>query len=300
MEKKSKTKKTFKRKDEDVRESESGDVDFHELVAAAKEIIPDIFVPEEGCDSLLQVSDWIDMPSPIAEIMGVQGFPCGHIVEIFGKQDSGKTTLATHALIGAQKDGGIGVLIDTEHKFNIERAIKMGLDRSKFIITRANTIESAFEKYVNWMKLIKSKPQWANRKVCFVWDSVGATPCQNEIDESTKDHNMKAAQAITAGLRRTRYFLRKCNAAFIMINQVTHKQTNTSFEKKTTSKGGLAPKYFSSIRIECSKIAKIYETSKGVRNAVGIDVKVDVVKNHLAPPFKSARVKILETGIVEE
>jgi len=273
------------------------DLNFDELVDAAKGLVADAFIPTEG-QSLVEVSDWITMPDPIQEIMGTPGLPCGHIVEAYGKPDSGKTTFCTHALIGTQQDGGIAILIDTEHKYDLERACAMGLDRKGFIITRAETIEEVFEKYVGWMNVIKSKEKWRKRKVCLVWDSLGSTPCANELDSSKGDHNMLAAGAITGGLRRTRYFLRQCNAAFLIINQVTTKQTKTPWEKKTTAKGGLAPKYFSSVRLEFTPVGKLTVERKGVKTKVGIKTQIEVVKNHLAPPFKRTIVQIDKKGII--
>jgi recombination protein RecA len=300
-----------KKKDEDeltLAEIGGGDpIDFGELVGTLQEIkdcSTDIFIPDEEHKSLIEVNDWIPMPEPFCEVMGTPGLPCGHIVEALGKPDSGKTTFCTHALIGAQQAGGIAVLIDTEHKFDFDRAEYMGLDRNKIVVAKAETIEEVFFRYVSMMKAIREHPKWSDRKVVMAWDSLGSTPCEDELNPETKDHNMRAAHAITAGLRKTRYFLRKMNAAFLIINQVYTKQTTTPWQKKTRGRGGMSPEYFSSLRLEFTPMGKITKsakdpkTKKPIRKKIGITSRVEVVKNHMAPPFQTAQIEIDKKGVV--
>jgi len=309
----SKKKVSFSRKKKSVTSGELGlhggsaDVDpvnFEELIDAAettkdgKKLVDDAFIPDEAHSSLVEVDDWIDMPEPFCDVMGTEGLPCGHIVEAFGSPDSGKTTFASYALMGAQRANGIAILIDTEHKYNIKRAEAMGLNRKGFIITRAETIEEVFDKFVGWMKIIRGNDKWAKRKVSMVWDSLGSTPCRNELDEGTKDHNMKAALAITGGLRKTRYFLRKTNSSFLIINQAMAKQTTGQWQKKTKAKGGFGPEYFSSIILEFTRMGRITKQTKGVKEKIGIVSKVEAIKNHLAPPFQSAKIEIDRLGLI--
>lgn len=277
------------------------DFDLSELVKAAKEVVPDVFIPEKG--SLTEVSDWIAMPGPICEVLGdVPGLPCGHVVEILGPSDSGKTTLVTHAFIGAQSDDGLAVLADSEHKYDIDRAVAMGLDPKRLIIVPIETIEQAFDKFVAMMKVIRAKPEWSKRKIVFAWDSIGSTPCENELDEKTKDHAMLAAKALKAGLRKIRYFLRKTNASLLLINHVYEKQTKTPWEKKTRGYGGHAPEYFSTIRLECRAIGKITRKKKvdgkDVSVRLGIESEVECIKNHVAAPFRRVKIEIDRKGVV--
>jgi len=273
------------------------DSDFSDLVEAAKDAIPDVFIPEKG--SLLDVSDWIALPPPICEVLGdLPGLPCGHIVEVLGLSDSGKTTLVTHAFIGAQADDGIAVLVDSEHKYDIDRAVAMGLNRSHLIIIPVETIEEAFDKFVAMMKIIRAKPEWTKRKVVFAWDSIGSTPCENELDEKTKDHAMLAAKAIKAGLRKTRYFLRKTNASLLLINHVYEKQTKSPWEKKTRGYGGHGPEFFSTIRLEFTRIGKITQKKKDKTTVLGIETQIECIKNHCAAPFRKVEIEIDRKGIV--
>ena len=285
---------------------------FTELVNAVKEDIEDIFIPKKGMGNLVEVDAWIPMPDPVCEVLGdLPGLPGGHIIEVLGLSDSGKTTIATHALIGAQQEDGIAILLDSEHKYDIDRAVAMGLDRERLIIIPADTIEEVFDKFVLVLKKIRSKTEWMKRKVVVAWDSVGSTPCENELNEKTKDHNMKAAQALKAGLRRTRYFLRKTNASLLLINQVYEKQTKTPWEKKTRGYGGHGPEYFSSARIECTKIGKITkkqivksvnkkgdEVKKEVTVVYGTESQLECIKNHMAAPFRKVQIEIDRKGII--
>jgi len=307
-----KPKKKIKKPKEKVEVEETEDDFFSSLIAIAKEKIEGVFVPAEGVGSLVEVDDWIPMPDPICEVLGdLPGLPGGHIVEVLGLPDSGKTTICTHALIGAQMENGVAVLLDSEHKYNIERAVAMGLNREKLIIIPADTIEEAFDKFVGILKIIRSREGWMKRKVVVAWDSVGSTPCENELNEKTKDHNMKAAQTIKAGLRRTRYFLRKTNASLLLINQVYDKQTKTPWEKKTRGCGGHGPEYFSSIRIECTRIGKVSrkktvkridkegnEVKKEISIVYGTKTLLECIKNHMAAPFRKVEVEIDRKGIV--
>lgn len=277
------------------------DKDFSDLVAAAKGVVPDIFIPEEG--SLTEVSEWIRMPDPICEVLGdLPGLPCGHIVEVLGLSDSGKTTIITHAFVGAQQDDGIAVLIDSEHKYDIVRATAMGLNAKHLIIVPIETIEEAFDKFVEMMKLIRANPAWSKRKVVFAWDSIGSTPCMDELNEKTKGHAMLAAKAIKAGLRKTRYFLRKTNASLLLINHVYDKQVKSPWEKKTTGYGGHGPEYFSSVRLECKYIGKIARKKKvdgkDVSIKYGIESEIECIKNHMAAPFRKVRIGIDRKGIL--
>jgi len=280
---------------------ELDDDSFSALIESAKDSVPDVFVPESG--SIFEVSDWISMPDPICEVLGdLPGLPCGHIVEVLGLSDCGKTSICTHALIGAQQDGGVAVLIDSEHKFNLERAKAMGLNPDRLVVIPIETIEEAFDRFTAMIKVIRASENWVKRKVVFCWDSVGSTPSENELDEKTKDHAMLAAKALKAGLRRIRFFLRKTNASLLLINQVYEKQTKTAWEKKTRGYGGHGPEYFSSIRLECKRVGKISKRRKIAGKdqvlVFGIQTEVECIKNHMAAPFRKVLIGIDRKGII--
>jgi len=274
-----------------------GDDDIASLVDSAGKHVKGIFTPSGGSESLLEVSDWIEMPRPFQEAAHVRGFPCGLISMVMGKEDCGKSTCATEALISGQKDGGIAILLDTENKFSLKRAEAMGLNVKRTIIIPALTIEEAFDKFVTMINHIKTQKKFADRKIVCVWDSLGATPSESELDESVKDFSMRAAHVIKGRMRRLVRYIRDTKVAFIIINQV---YTNTnSFGKKTTSYGGSGPLYHSSLILEFVKVGRV--RAKGDKTGdpfSGIRTQIEAVKNHLAQPFGSTEVAIDWRGFV--
>lgn len=240
----------------------------------------------------------------------------------------GKTTFAVEALASAQRDGGIAILLDTENKFSLKRAEQMGLDIRRLIIIQATTIEDAFEKFQAMVNLIKNKvrcidkktgeiipkdeydkldsvkkkkyhldPIYASKKVVCVWDSLGATPSEAEMDDSVKDFSMTAAKVIKGHLRKTVRYIRDTKLAFVIVNQV---YTNMNqFGKKTTSYGGSGPEYHSAIILEFVKMGGVRpKAGKAGEDFCGIDTQIECVKNHLSQPFKKIKVAIDFKGFV--
>ena len=304
------------------------DDDINDLISSAKKEIDGVFSATEDSE-LVQVNDWIKMPAPIQKVIGAEGIPCGLITMVIGKKDCGKTTFAVEALASAQRDGGIAILLDTENKFSLKRAAHMGLDVRKMIIIQATTIEEAFEKFQAMVNLIKNKvrcidkktgevvskdqyddmtpankkkfvldPIYASKKVVCVWDSLGATPSEAEMDESVKDFSMTAAKVIKGHLRKTVRYIRDTKVAFVIINQV---YTNMNkFGKQTTSYGGSGPEYHSAIILEFVKMGHVRPSGvkAGEGDFCGTKSQIECTKNHLAQPFKKVDVEIDFKGFV--
>jgi len=284
---------------------------FDILVGEIQLEVPGVFVPRDGI-LISKVNDWIDLPPQFCEVMGTRGLPCGHIIQALGDSDTGKTTFCIHSLIEAQKVGGVAVLLDTEHKFDIDRAVSMGLDRNRLIWKKVRTIEDVFGVLVKILKIVRLRSPKA--KIVIVWDSLGATPCEREVggygvdgeDEDEKkqaaEYAPAAAKAIKAGLRKTRYFLQEMNAAFLIINQF-YTRTDLSgpaarFAKKKKAYGGEGPKYYSTIMLEFTRIGTVSIQKEGKKHKVGITTQVECVKNHIAAPFKIVEIDIDEWGVV--
>lgn len=301
--------------------------DIDDLISSARKEIDGVFIADSETE-LLQVKDWIVMPKPIQKVIGAQGLPCGLITMVIGKKDCGKTTFAVEALASAQRDGGIAILLDTENKFSLKRAEQMGLDIRRLIIIQATTIEDAFEKFQAMVNLIKNKVRcidkktgeiipkeaydkldsvkkkkyhldaiYASKKVVCVWDSLGATPSEAEMDDSVKDFSMTAAKVIKGHLRKTVRYIRDTKLAFVIINQV---YTNMNqFGKKTTSYGGSGPEYHSAIILEFVKMGGVRpKAGKAGEDFCGIDTQIECVKNHLSQPFKKIKVAVDFKGFV--
>jgi len=307
--------------------ADSGEVDIQELVESAKDI-GGVFTPRDIYEPLLEVTDWIPMPKPIQDLMGTPGIPCGLIIEVYGKKDCGKTTFATEALASVQREGGIAILLDTENKYSLKRAAAMGLDVKRLIIIKAKTIEEAFDKFQAMVILIKNKKDWtdkktgelltqkqyeelksaqqkklvpnfkySNKKVCAVWDSLGATPCEAELDDNKTDFSMNAAKAIKGRLRKILYYIKDTRVSLVLINQVY--SNTSSFGKKTTPYGGSGPEYHCAMIMEFAALGRIRPPGvKPPADFCGIHTQIEVVKNHLGQPFKKGLVDIDWKGFV--
>lgn len=258
-----------------------------------KDGMSDVFIADK--ESLIEVKTWIPMPDEFSKLMSAPGIPCGHVIEAYGPKDSGKTTYATLSLVETQKIGGVAVLLDTEHKFSLKRAAAMGLDVSKLVVVQATSIEEAFEKFGSVIKKIKSNASYRNRPVTIVWDSLGQTASQAELDTTKTDFSMTAAKVIKGELRKVRQMIARENIAFVIINQV-YTNMNT-FGKRTTPYGGSGPDYAATIILEFKQKSRVrLPKMKSPEPFVGIHVEVECVKNHIGQPFRKLEVDIDHRG----
>jgi len=302
------TTRKFKRKTkEEIREAEKGytapvfadDSEIDDIVNSAKKSIKGLFIPASEEDSLLEVTDWVKMPEPIVDMIGTPGLPCGLITEIYGKKDCGKTTLATEALVSTQRDGGIAILMDTERKFNLKRAAAMGLNIHKgFLCAQVKTIEQVFEKFQEIVNHFQSKNTWSKRKICVVWDALGGTPTDSELDDSTGDYAATAARVIKGGLRKVVHYIHDTKVCFVIINHV-YQKTNVRFGKQTTPYGGNGPDYYSVLQLEFARVGRVRPPrTKSPDPFCGIKTQIECVKNHMSQPFRTCTVDIDWKGFI--
>ena len=294
--------RSAKKTKEEVVETEVVNVDdiddsfFDAIVGEAKKAKDDFIIPSSEDEPLLQVNSFINMPQPIAEMIGVPGIPCGLITEVYGAPDSGKTTLCNEILKQTQKAGGAAILFLTERKYDLHRAADMGINVKKMLVKQPRTVEQVGEyifDIVSYVKKVKS-----DKPICIVWDSLGATPCEKDLNEKRADFAGDQAAAISVVLRKTQGLIKDHNIAFIMINQISTK-IGVTFGKKTHSKGGFAPKYYSALRIEFSKIGRVRAWDDSKEDSFcAIRSHIEVEKNHLGIPFKNAEVEIDYKGFV--
>lgn len=253
-------------------------------------------------DDLLQVKSWIPLKPFFKQGTGGDGFPCGHITQLIGKPDSGKSTLAMEGMVSCQKLGGIVYLIDSEHKFSMKRLALMGGSPKDVVVIQTENLEEAWdaiEKILNEVQTLRE--EGVTEPMMMVWDSVAASVPESIMESESGDHHVAVeAKMNNKNVRRLRQAIKKNELACVFINHYYMTQPKNKYEQsELIIKGGEELTFFSTLIVRTKQGAKISRTVLGEEQQIGRTTRFFVHKGHFHGRTITKDVSVVDIGILE-
>ncbi len=252
----------------------------------------------EGED-LQQVSDWIVMPKFFQDAVGGAGFPCGHITQIVGESDTGKTTLLMEAMISTQKAGGICFLIDAEHKFSFKRFTDMGGNSSELNVMSVDSLEQAWSAmHAVVQEILSVRKSDPDVKILLAWDSVAASVPESMLAADSEDHHVSVEAKINnKEIRKIRFPVKKANVACVFINHTYWSMPKWGAAKEIL-KGGTEMFYLSTLIVKTKRRAWLDRVANKIDIRYGIHSLLEVMKGHMQGDRPTTEFYIVGKGIL--
>lgn len=253
-------------------------------------------------EELMQVKSWIPLKAFFKAATGGDGFPCGHITQIIGKPDSGKSTLAMEGIVACQKAGGVVYLIDSEHKFSMGRLALMGGNPKDVLVIQTETLEDAWTAIDRVLKETQQlRDEGETAPMMMVWDSVAASVPESILTSESGDaHVAVEAKMNNKNVRKLRQAIKKTELACVFINHYYMTQPKTKYEQaELIIKGGEELAFFSTLIIRTKQGAKIMRTVLGEEQQLGRTTRFFVHKGHFHGRTITKDVFVVDKGILE-
>lgn len=253
-------------------------------------------------EDLLQIKSWIPLKAFFKEATGGEGFPCGHITQIIGETDSGKTTLMMEGMVQCQKMGGVVYLIDAEHKFSMGRFALMGGKAEEVIVIQVDSLEEAWDAVKDVTETIKEeRDEGFTGPVMLCWDSIAASVPQRVVDEDEAGNAHVAVEAKinNKNIRKLRSFIKTTEVACVFINHFYTTMPAPGKPPKDIIKGGEELTFMSTLVIKTKKGAKIEREIKGETQQLGRVTRFQVYKGHFHGRAIVKDVYVVDLGILE-
>lgn len=250
---------------------------------------------------LLQVKDWIEMPEWFQHSAGGKGIPVGHVTQIVGESDSGKTTLCTMAMVAAQKQGGIAFLIDSEHKFDMSRFKIMGGSPEDVVVMQVDSLEESWDALKNILDIVKEQRESGfTGNVLVFWDSIAASTPQkiHDEEEAGNAHVALEAKINNKNIRKHRSAIKELNIALLGVNHSYMTMPSPGKPPKEVVKGGEELYFLSTLILKTKKGAKLERGVKGETQKLGRITKFEVMKGHFHGRTINSDVYCVDIGIL--